>query len=188
MRTRLVALPAGARAAETADASADARSILVSLIALGVGGGADADFQDRLEGVRAALGVAGAAMIAPHLSGDSILIGYDAPGPAAEAARLIHRRLRGEMPLRIAGHHGLVSCVRDPFLGSLKPTEQGAAIVETIVGAIPPDTICVSSDFAAVLAVSAGAAGDASRIGELQASDGGSPIGLYALRPAPAAS
>jgi hypothetical protein len=84
------------------------------------------------------------------------------------------------MPLRIAAHHGLIPSVHDPFSGATRPTGQGAAIVREIAGAIPPDTLCVSHDFAAVLAASAGAAG-INWIGEIQAFDGGAAIGLYAL-------
>ena len=128
------------------------------------------------------LALAGEARIAPHLGGDSILIGYEGPREAAEAARAIHARLRTRMPLRVAGHYGLIPCVRDPFTGALRPTESGTDIVRAIAGAIPPDTVCVSLDFAAVLAATAGAS-DANWIGELQAFDGGAAIGLYALRP-----
>jgi hypothetical protein len=85
------------------------------------------------------------------------------------------------MPLRIAGHHGLIPSVRDPFSGTLRPTEQGAAIVREMAGAIPPDTMCVSHDFAALLAADSGTASGTSWIGELQAFDGGAAIGLYAL-------
>ena len=86
------------------------------------------------------------------------------------------------MPLRIAGHHGLIACVRDPFLGAQRPTGSGPRIVEEIAASIPADTICVSGDFAAVLAASTGAPAEANAIGEIQAGDGGSPIALYALR------
>ena len=129
---------------------------------------------------RARLG--GRRAIAPHLSGDSILVGYAAPGEAAAAARLLHGRLRDRMALRIAGHHGLIACVCDPFLGVLRPAGSGVRIVEEIAASIPADTICVSGDFAAVLAAAAGAPSEANAIGEIQAGDGGSPIGLYALR------
>ena len=122
--------------------------------------------------------------LAPHLSGDLIIVGFDDVRAAASAARSIHAALRAEMPLRIAGHYGLIACIRDPFTGLLKPIESGAGIVSEIAGAIPPDTICVSHDFAAVLAARADP-GEASWIGELQAYDGGSPIGLYALKSAP---
>jgi hypothetical protein len=87
------------------------------------------------------------------------------------------------MPLRIAGHHGLTPCIRDPFSGTSRPTEEGAAIVREIAGAIPPDTLCVSHDFAALLAADSGRAAGINWIGELQAFDGGGAIGLYALAP-----
>jgi hypothetical protein len=86
------------------------------------------------------------------------------------------------MPLRIAGHHGLIACVRDPFLDLLRPAGGGARIVEEIAASIPADTICVSGDFAAALAARAAPPSEANAIGEIQAGDGGSPIGLYALR------
>jgi tetratricopeptide (TPR) repeat protein len=154
----------------------------LSLLAIGVGGGAEDGFETRLEQVRAVLALAEGAAIAPHLSGDWILIGYPGPAEAAAAARLIHGRLRDRMPLRIAGHHGLIACVRDPFLDVLRPAGGGVRIVEEIAASIPADTICVSGDFASVLAASAAAPSEANAIGELQAGDGGSPIGLYALR------
>ena len=183
LRIHAVDPPAGASPIE-AEAGADSRSLLIALLAVSVGGGGEEGFEDRLEDVQEVLALAGEARIAPHLSGDSILIGFEISNEAAAAARTIHARLRTRIPLRIAGHYGLVSCVRDPFTGALRPTESGAAMVRAIAGAIPPDTICVSQDFAAVLAVSAAAPSEANLIGELQAIDGGSPISLYALRPA----
>jgi hypothetical protein len=160
----------------------EARAPILSLLALGVGGGGEEGFEARLAEVREALALVPGEGIAPHLSGDVILAGYAGPAEAAAAARSIHGRLRDRMPLRIAAHHGLIPCVRDPFLGSLRPTEGGAAIVESIAGSIPADTICASADFAALLAGRGGAPGEACWIGELQAYDGGAPIGLYALR------
>ena len=64
----------------------------------------------------------------------------------------LHARLRERLPLQIAGHYGLIDCVRDPFSAALRPTGSGAEIVEAIAGATPPGSICVSDDFAAVLA------------------------------------
>ncbi|MEA3043702.1 MAG: hypothetical protein QOH47_1540 [Sphingomonadales bacterium] len=170
-------------AEQAPDAAAeDMRVPLLSLLAVSVGGAAEEGFEGRLGEAREALALAQEAVIAPHLSGDCILIGYAGPVEAAAAARLVHARLRDRMKLRIAGHHGLIACVRDPFLGSQRPTESGAGIVEAIAAAIPADTICVSGDFAAMLAAASGAPSEANWIGELQAFDGGSAIGLYALR------
>lgn len=185
LRTHEVAAPAGAApAAEQRAPQAESRAPMLALLAVSVGSGGEEGYEDRLEDVREALASAGEARIAPHLDGDCILIGYDGPLEAAAAARAIHGRLRARMPLRIAGHYGLVPCVRDPFIGALKPIESGTGIVRAIAGAIPPDTLCVSHDFAAALAARAGAPSGAHWIGELKAFDGGSAIGLYALRPA----
>ena len=131
----------------------------LSLLAIGVGGGGEDGFETRLAEVRAVLAQAEGAAIAPYLSGESILIVYAGPAEAAAAARLIHGRLRDRMPLRIAGHHGLIACVRDPFLDVLRPAGGGVRIVEEIAASIPADTICVSGDFAAVLAATRGGAG-----------------------------
>jgi tetratricopeptide (TPR) repeat protein len=183
LRSHVLAAPAGTIAAPEEAPPADSRAALFALLAVSVGSGADAAFEDRLEDVQEALAQSEGVRIAPHLGGDSIVIGYDGPLEAAAAARAIHASLRARMPLRVAGHYGLIPCVRDPFIGALRPTESGTEIVRAIARAIPPDTLCVSHDFAAALAARAAGPSGASWIGELQAFDGGSAIGLYALRP-----
>lgn len=160
----------------------DPRLPELSLLAVNVGTGGEAGFEARLAEVGAAVAAAGATALPPQLDGDDILIGYAGPEAAAAAARALHAALRGRMPLRVAAHHGLVACVKDPFSGALRPTERGAAIAKEIAGAIPPDTLCVSHDFAALLAVARGGAAGISWIGELQAFDGGAAIGLYTLK------
>lgn len=172
-------------AMDETDAGDDLRLPELSLLAVSVGGGDDAGFEARLGEVGAAVAAAGPAALPPRLDGDDILLGYPGPEVAARAARALHAALRGRMPLRIAGHHGLIPSVRDPFTGALGPTEQGAAIVREMAGAIPPDTLCVSHDFAALLAAETGTAVGINWIGELQAFDGGAAIGLYALGPTP---
>jgi tetratricopeptide (TPR) repeat protein len=176
------ALPAEDGTTEWRQAPLDSGTNPLSLLAIAVGGAAEAGFEARLQEVRLALAEAEGAQLPPHLGGECVLVGYRSPGEAAAAARLVHARLRDHMPLRIAGHHGLIACVRDPFLGALRPAGSGAQIVEEIAASIPAGTICVSGDFAAVLAATAGGPREANAIGELQAFDGGSPIGLYALR------
>ena len=155
--------------------------LALAMIALGVGSGAEPGFEDRLERIQAVLGSGGDARIAPHLSGDCILIGYATPAQGADVARRLQAQLGATLPLRIAGHYGLVATVRDPFTGALRPTESGGAVAIEMAASMPPDTICVSRDFAAALAAHAGRAGDAAWIGELAAFDGGSAIALYAL-------
>ncbi|MBV9884279.1 MAG: DUF4071 domain-containing protein [Sphingomonadaceae bacterium] len=178
----IAALPADDGSSEWRRAPLESGTNPLSLLAIAVGGAADPDFEARLGEVRGALAEAAGAALPPQLGSASVLVGYRSPSEAAAAARLVHARLRDRMPLRIAGHHGLIACVRDPFLGALRPAGSGAQIVEEIAASIPAGTICVSGDFAAILAASAGAPSEANAIGELQAFDGGSPIALYALR------
>ncbi|HYI63461.1 MAG TPA: tetratricopeptide repeat-containing protein [Allosphingosinicella sp.] len=154
----------------------------LALLAIRVGGGTGTGFEDRLGEVRDALDAASGPKLAPHLDGETVLVGYADCGSAAAAAREVHARLRDRLVLQIAGHYGLIDCVRDPFSQAVRPTGSGVDIAEAIAGASPPGSICVSDDFAAVLAASAGRPGEASWIGEIQARDGGPVIGLYALK------
>jgi len=154
----------------------------LALLAIRVGDGTESGFEDRLAAVRDGLGAGGGATLPPHLSGETVLIGYGDCAAAAAAARGLHAALRERVPLQLAGHYGLIDCVRDPFSAALRPTGDGAEIAESIAGATPVGSICVSDDFAAVLAASGGGAGEANWVGEIQAFDGGAAIGLYALR------
>ncbi len=88
IRTHLIAGPAPA----AAEPAPDSRALPLALLAVSVGSAADAGFEERLAAVRTALDAAGSPRIAPHLSGDCILIGYAGPREAAAAARHIHAR------------------------------------------------------------------------------------------------
>ena len=59
----------------------------VALLAVRVGGSAEAGFEDRLGDVRLALDQAAAPVLAPYLDGETIVIGYPDPVLAAQAAR-----------------------------------------------------------------------------------------------------
>ena len=152
----------------------------IALLAIRVGESEADEFEDRLGEARRALDAAGPAALAPFLSGETILVGYPDPAGAALAARTLHARLHDGLPLQVAGHYGLIDCVRDPFSGTSRPAGSGVDIVQAIADATPPGSICVSDDFAAVLAADAGRATDANWIGEINAFDGGSAIGLRA--------
>ena len=154
----------------------------LALLAIRVGG-TGAGFEDRLGALRTALAGAGSPALSPHLAGETIIAGYADCASAATAARAVRAGLREQVPLQVAAHYGLVDRVRDPFSETLRPAGVGAEIVEAVAGATPPGSICVSDDFACVLAATGGAPGEACWIGELKAFDGGPAIGLYALRP-----
>lgn len=177
-----VAAPAGSRPLDLPAGAASPPPL--ALLSISVGSAADPEFESRLQEVRTLLGEAGATAVDAHLAGDEILVGMAGVGQAAEAARAVHSQVRGRMPVRIAGHFGLVPALRDPFLDRLRPTEAGAAIVKAIARATPPDTVCVSLDFAATLAADSADSSCAHWIGELRAFDAGPPIPLFALRPA----
>lgn len=156
----------------------------IALLAVSVGESDEPEFEARLRALRDVLSGFERVSVEPHLARDDILIGFEDIDEAVRAARAVHASLRGNMPLRIAGHYGFISLVRDPFVEAVRPSENSARILRAIVEAAPPDTICVSLDFAAALAAGSGGPGCAHWIGELHAFDGGTSIPLYALRPA----
>jgi len=156
----------------------------LALLAIRVGGGTGSGLEDRLGEVRLALAAADEPALAPHLNGEMILVGYADCTTAAAAARSVHAGLRDRLVLQIAGHYGLIDRVRDPFSGAVRPAGSGVDIAAAIVGASPPGSICVSDDFAAVLAATGRREGEASWIGEIQAHDGGPAIGLCTLKSA----
>ena len=150
-------------------------------LALRLAAGHGDAFQERLGELRTAFATLPAATIAPHLDADLVIAGYADIEAAAVAARGLHDALHDRFPIQLAAHHGLIDCVSDPFSGAVRPTGSGVEIVRAIAGAAPPSTICVSDDFACVLAATTEIPRQVSRIGEIQALDGGSAIGLYAL-------
>ncbi|HYI47885.1 MAG TPA: hypothetical protein VEX35_05405 [Allosphingosinicella sp.] len=153
----------------------------IALVAIRVGGGTGSGFEERLGEVREALDAASPPALPPHLNGETILIGYADCAAAAAAARTVHARLRDRLVLQIAGHYGLIDSVRDPFSRALRPAGSGVDIAEAVADSSPPGSICVSDDFAALLAATDGGQSQASWIGEIKAYDGGPAIGLYAL-------
>jgi len=169
--------------AETPGTGGEPGSTPVALLSISVGRPDEEGFADRLGELKRVLASAAAAPIPPHLSGDEVLAGFGAVDEAAAVVRNIQIHFRGQVPLRIAGHYGFVDVVRDPFLDCLRPSRSGTAILKAIAQATPPDTACVSLDFAASLAAGSEDARCAHWVGELHAFDGGTAIPLYALRP-----
>ena len=155
----------------------------LALLSVSVGDASDPEFEARLGELRDVLAEFEPLAVHPHLAGDEVVAGFGDVSDAARAAGAIHARLRGRMPVRTAGHFGFIAIVTDPFVAAARPSESGARIVKAIGQAAPPDTICVSLDFAAALAAGSGGPSCAHWIGELHAFDGGTAIPLYALRP-----
>jgi hypothetical protein len=171
-----------AEAGAPSDVPADAQRP-IALVSVNVGDSGDAAFDSRLARVREALGGMSAAAVPPHLAGDKAVVGFGSVEEAARLARRLLSLLRGRVPVRIAAHFGFVPLIVDPFLSDARPSESGARIIEAVGQAAPPDTACVTLDFAAALAAGSAEPSCAHWIGELHAFDGGTPIPLYALRP-----
>jgi hypothetical protein len=153
----------------------------LALLAIRVGGGTGRGFEERLGEVQDALSGADAPLLAPCLAGETVLTGFADCATTAAAARIVHARLRDSLPVQIGAHCGLIDRVRDPFSGAVRPTGSGVDIAEAVAGASPVGSICVSDDFAALLAAGDDGPGAVSWIGEIQANDGGPAIGLCAL-------
>lgn len=183
-RRHLVAAPREPLAARPIALEERPGKALHAVLAIDVGGDDDASLEAWLVEIAGALAAAPAAGIGPYLDGRRVLIGYDRPGTAAEAAGALRGAVSDAVPLRIAGHYGLFRLVRDPFSGAMRLAGSGIAIAEATVASTAPGSICVTEDFATAFYAAARAGARAGFIGELDSADGGEPIGLYALTPA----
>jgi hypothetical protein len=117
----------------------------------------------------------------PYLTEDRLILAYSCPGEAAEAAV----RLLGSSatpPLRIGGQYGPAATFRDPFSNTLRLDPAATAAAAGALASAPPGTACVTDDFAAALAAAGPRRPASEYIGELDAPDGGPPVGLYALK------
>ena len=156
----------------------------LALLSINVGSAEEEGFESRLHALTELLAARGRdPRVPPHLRGDDAVVGYLDVVQAADIANAVQQRFRGLSQLRIAGHYGMVGTVLDPFVGCRRPSRSGGAILRAVAKAAPPDTACVSLDFAAALAAESEVASCANWIGELHAFDGGTPISLYALPP-----
>jgi hypothetical protein len=115
----------------------------------------------------------------PHLSGGRMLIGFGSAREAAEAALA----LRNTLPeLRIGGHYGAARTYRDPFSGGQRVGGDAAAAAVGALASALPGTTYITDDFAAALIAAGPEAPRTERIGELDAPDGGPPVGLFVLK------
>ena len=120
--------------------------------------------------------------MAPYLSEDRLILAYAGPGEAAEAAVRLLDSASGVPALRIGGQYGPAASFRDPFSGALRLAPSATAAAAGAVASAPPGTACVTDDFAAALAAAGPRRPASEYIGELDAPDGGPPVGLYALK------
>jgi hypothetical protein len=115
----------------------------------------------------------------PHLTGGRMLIGFGSAREAAAAALALRDALPG---LRIGGHYGAAETYRDPFSGGRRVSGNALAAAAGALASALPGTTYVTDDFAAALIASGVKAPRCERIGELDAPDGGPPVGLFVLK------
>jgi tetratricopeptide (TPR) repeat protein len=152
------------------------------LAVLAIGLGADALLPQALEALQGRLADLPAASIAPYLTEDRLILAYSGPGEAAEAAVRLLGALSSTLRLRIGGQYGPAAAFRDPFSGALRLAPSTTAAAAGALASAPPGTACVTDDFAAALAAAGPRRPASEYIGELDAPDGGPPVGLYALK------
>lgn len=163
------------------DTSAPEAESAEPLAVLAIGLDADSPLQGVLAELHGKVAKLPAPAFAPYLTEDRLILAYPGPGVAAEAAvRLLASR--GAPNLRIGGQYGPAATFRDPFSNSLRLAPTATAAAAGALASAPPGTACVTDDFAAALAAAGPRRPASEYIGELDAPDGGPPVGLYALK------
>lgn len=118
---------------------------------------------------------------APRWTGEAVLVAYDSPAAAADAALSVAHTFAGCADLRIAGHYGFVRCAKNPFGGEPILTGAASALPGRMIHSTPPGAIHVTEDFAAALCAGSSSA-RFEFVGELPGSDIVDPTKLFSLR------
>jgi hypothetical protein len=118
----------------------------------------------------------------PSFEQDRLVLAYAGVADAALAALALGQAAAGQSDLRIGGHYGASRCLTDPFTGARRPAGSIVPIAAAAAASAPPGSVIVTEDFAAALAVASEVRVQLEYVGELNAFDGGLPIGIHALR------
>ncbi len=152
--------------------------------------GADEPDGDRFEQVERifpmlaeALQAHAQAKIAPRWEGEAIVLGFDTPAEAADAALSISAEIGQVGPIRIGGHYGLVRCVQDPLSRLPLPFGAGATVAGQVLTSTPTGAIHVTEHFAAALAASPAAPRQRTEyVGELPMDEESDDLRLFSLQ------
>jgi hypothetical protein len=177
-RQRILTAPRETRHDNTASDSKPVAPLAV----LAVGFGAEAPVVDALAELQALVAGLPAQAVAPYLTEDRLVLAYRGPGEAAEAAIRLLGGASAALGLRIGGQYGPAATFQDPFSGAVRLATSATAAAAGALASAPPDTACVTDDFAAALAAAGPRRPASEYIGELDPPDGGPPVGLYALK------
>lgn len=118
----------------------------------------------------------------PYLTEDRLMLAYRHPGEAAETSVRLLSAASDTLDLRIGGQYGHAEAFRDPLSGAVRLVPSTTAAAAAAFASAPPGTAVVTDDFAAALAAAGPRRPASEFIGELDPSDEGPPIGLYALK------
>jgi hypothetical protein len=173
-RQRLVTAPRENRVPAGEAKASPCRRVAILVVDLN-----EAGLEEQLSALKTRLDTRAAPVIAPYLAERKLVLAYET---ALEAAAAGMELLAAQSGLRIGGHYCAAGLFREPFGGTDRLAGDGVTIAAGAASSSPPGTLCVSDDFAAALAVAGKARLNAEYIGELDASDGGAPIGLYAVK------
>jgi tetratricopeptide (TPR) repeat protein len=163
------------------DPSPSSATPVETLAVLAVGLAEGAPLEEALADLRQRLASLPQSAISPYFLEERLILAWNGVGQAAEAAaRLLADR---RVPhLRIGGQYGRAATFRDPFSNTLRLDPAATAAAAGALASAPPGTAVVTDDFAAALAAAGPHRPASEYIGELDAPDGGPPVGLYALK------
>ncbi len=164
------------------DTSKPASDPTAALAVLAIGFGANTLLPKALADLRDRVARLAEPALPPYLTEDRLMIAYPGPGDAAEAAVRLLKGADEKSALRIGGQYGPTATFRDPFSDTLRLDPAATAAAAGALASAPPGTACVTDDFAAALAAAGPRRPASEYIGELDAPDGGPPVGLYALK------
>jgi hypothetical protein len=152
------------------------------LAVLAIGLGAEARLPKALADLHDRVARLAEPALPPYLTEDRLILAFRGPGEAAEAAVGLLYGAEEEAALRIGGQYGPAPTFLDPFSNSLRLAPSATAAAAGALASAPPGTAVVTDDFAAALAAAGPHRPASEYIGELDAPDGGPPVGLYALK------
>ena len=135
----------------------------------------EADPADTLGDIARALGKAPSSVTAPAWTGRQVLLAYETPGQAVQAAAALRAAL-GQRA-RLAGAYGLARLEPSPLGDGTIAIGRGADIIAAYLAVTPPGAIYLDLPFAAALSVDAAP----SLVGKIMNLTGDA-LGPYALR------
>ncbi|HEX8513115.1 MAG TPA: TRAFs-binding domain-containing protein, partial [Allosphingosinicella sp.] len=155
---------------------------LAPLAVLAVGFGPGASVREAVAELHILVSRLPAQAVPPYLTEDRLVLAFGGSGEAAEAAIRLLGAASDTLALRIGGQYSPAATFLDPFSYTLRLAPSATAAAAGALASAPPGTAVVTDDFAAALAAAGPHRPASEYIGELDAPDGGPPVGLYALK------